>query len=290
MLSLFPKKEHLICFIGLWTPFESTWYVTCVAELKKMGKELCHGPGIAKNENLVNELVLYGMTQEEARVAVGLTSADSDSNNKQGEVVVKLSEVLYVGVMSVEEAMKKRRSAHSFHALKSITVQQLSQLMWAAQGVTKIDVDGDTYHTAPSGGSLQPLDVYAIIGNIEGIEPGCYHYQPRPHNITLLNRGDHRDLVSKLSCDQGWMARAPIIFIITGEYQRSAMKYGAAGKQYTIIEVGHIGQNIFLQAVALGLDCAIIGAFQETHIIDTLKCNKNHIPYSIMPVGYTTGL
>jgi len=86
------------------------------------------------------------------------------------------------------------------------------------------------------------------------------------------------------------MARAPVIFIITGEHQRSAKKYGAAGKQYTIIEVGHVGQNIFLQSVALGLECAIVGAFQEGHIIETLKCNPNHEPYSIMPVGYASGL
>jgi len=81
-----------------------------------------------------------------------------------------------------------------------------------------------------------------------------------------------------------------IIIIITGEWQRSAKKYGPAGKQYTIVEVGHVGQNIFLQAMALGLSCAIIGAFQEDNIIQTLNCDPNHIPYSIMPVGHKSDL
>eukprot|EP01124_Arcella_intermedia_P010640 TRINITY_DN17160_c0_g1_i1.p1 TRINITY_DN17160_c0_g1~~TRINITY_DN17160_c0_g1_i1.p1 ORF type:complete len:266 (-),score=70.14 TRINITY_DN17160_c0_g1_i1:11-700(-) len=214
-----------------------------------------------------------------------------DLNSESGSnIEITLPPPCHDGTVSLEHTLKIRRSAHNFNSLKPLTLAQLSQLLWAAQGVTKIDVDGDTYHTAPSGGSMQPLDIYALIGNIPGISPGAYHYIPRTHKLIQTASGEHREVVSKLSCNQEWMARAPVIFLITGEYQRSAAKYGAAGKQYTIIEVGHVGQNIFLQSMALGLACAIIGAFQEDNIIKLLNIPQNHIPYSIMPVGYSAGL
>jgi SagB-type dehydrogenase family enzyme len=84
-----------------------------------------------------------------------------------------------------------------------------------------------------------------------------------------------------------WMAKAPIMLVITGEYNRSTIKYGPRGITYTHIEVGHVGQNIFLQAEAIGLNAGIVGAFNNQQVIKTMGLPSSHDPLVIMPVGYS---
>lgn len=92
--------------------------------------------------------------------------------------------------------------------------------------------------------------------------------------------------MAEASLSQKWMARAPLNLMITAEYSRICGRYGERGVRYAMIEAGHIGQNIFLQAEALGLGAGIVGAFQDERVIKTIKIPSNHEPLLIMPVGY----
>jgi SagB-type dehydrogenase family enzyme len=84
-----------------------------------------------------------------------------------------------------------------------------------------------------------------------------------------------------------WMARAPVSFVITAEYRRTMLKYGQRGVRYAMIEAGHIGQNLFLQAEALGLNAGIVGAFHDQRVIEVLNISDTHEPLLIMPIGYS---
>jgi SagB-type dehydrogenase family enzyme len=83
-----------------------------------------------------------------------------------------------------------------------------------------------------------------------------------------------------------WMASAPVILVLTAEYGRFTVKYGDRGKRYAMIEVGHIGQNIFLQCEALGLSAGIAGAFYDKEVARIVNTQKNHEPLIVMPVGW----
>jgi SagB-type dehydrogenase family enzyme len=83
-----------------------------------------------------------------------------------------------------------------------------------------------------------------------------------------------------------WMAKAPVIFLITAEYKRITEKYGERGIRYALIEVGHVGQNLFLQAEALGLGAGIVGAFNDLEVSRVAALPPKHEPLLIMPVGY----
>jgi SagB-type dehydrogenase family enzyme len=187
------------------------------------------------------------------------------------------------GNMSLERAIKQRRTVRSFDD-KPLTVAQLSQVLWAAQGTTD---NRGLKRAAPSGGALYPADVYAVVGKngVQELAHGVYHYDPTRHSIAKILDSDARDKVAVASLRQMWMATAPVILVLTVEYRRITIKYGERGKRYAMIEVGHIGQNIFLQCQALGLCAGIVGAFYDTEVARAVNTQENHGPLIIMPVG-----
>jgi SagB-type dehydrogenase family enzyme len=197
---------------------------------------------------------------------------------------IQLSMPAYDGTVSVEKAIKERRTVRAFRP-KPLTSTQFSQILWSAQGIT--DEKGG-FRAAPSGGALYPLDVYAVVGErgVEGLKCGVYHYHPEGHSIQLILKGDRRKDVANASFWQMWMANAPVIFVVTSEHERITRKYGKRGIRYAHIEVGHVGQNIFLQSGALGLGAGIVGAFHDGAVAEAIGAPKAHEPLIIMPVGY----
>ena len=197
---------------------------------------------------------------------------------------IQLTDTRHESKVSVEEAIRKRRTVRSFRS-NSLTLPQLSQLLWAAQGIT------DTKHgfrSAPSGGALYPLDVYAIVGKggVKEMTEGVYRYLPDEHILQKASQGDLREDLASAALNQDWIAQAPVIFTITAEYRRITGKYGKRGIRYALIEAGHVGQNIFLQAEALGLNAGIVGAFHDDSVAEIIGALPGHEPVLIMPVGY----
>ncbi len=199
---------------------------------------------------------------------------------------ISLPKPSYKGTLSVEEALRARRTHRSFTS-HPLTLKQFSQLLWGAYGVTARKY-GSFLKTAPSAGGLYPLDIYGVVGKggVETLAEGVYHYNPEDHTASLLREGDLRAELTRQSLHQMWMAEAPLILVITGEYERSSVKYGPRGVTYTHIEAGCVGQNIFLQAEALGLKAGIVGAFNNRDVIKAMGLPSSHDPLLIMPVGF----
>jgi SagB-type dehydrogenase family enzyme len=201
---------------------------------------------------------------------------------KEGDVM--LPKIIHEDRLSVKDAIKRRRSVRSFSS-RAVTKEDLSQLLYAAQGITE---DKGFKRAAPSAGALYPLDIYAIVGEkgVEDLDAGVYHYSAPGHRIENVVTDDRKEQLAVASVQQMWMAKAPLNFVITAEYSRICSKYGERGIRYAMIEAGHVGQNIFLQAEALGLNAGIVGAFDDRKVIDVLGIPKKHEPLLIMPVGY----
>lgn len=197
---------------------------------------------------------------------------------------VALPEPSREGTLSVERAIGTRRTIRDFDSIP-LTLSHVSQLVWAAQGVTD---ETRGYRAAPSGGALYPLDIYAVVGKqgVEGLAEGVYRYSPREHALRKITGGDRRADVARASLEQTWIAKAPAVFVITAEYRRITVKYGKRGIRYATIEAGHVGQNIFLQAEALGLGAGIVGAFDDRGLARAIDAPDEHEPLLVMPVGY----
>ncbi|MGQ9688735.1 MAG: SagB/ThcOx family dehydrogenase [Desulfobaccales bacterium] len=205
------------------------------------------------------------------------------SGKVMGAEVVKLPAPAHKGKISVEEALKSRRTVRSF-ANQGLELSQVSQLLWGADGTS----DPRGYRTAPSAGATYPLEIYLAVGErgVSGLAAGLYRYRPEFHSLELCQRGDLRAAVARSSLHQTWMAEAPVMVIIAAEYRRCMARYGDRGVRYTDMEAGAAAQNLFLQAEALGLAAGIVGAFQDRALQDLLKLPSNHEPLLVMPVGY----
>ncbi len=206
---------------------------------------------------------------------------------KRHHVLVSLQEVKtvtlptpkYESNFSVEEALESRRSIRAYKS-EPLTLQHLSQLLWAAQGITY----ANTYRTAPSAGALYPLEIYLVAGDVVDLSPGVYKYHPDGHKMTLQVEGDKRKAVAKAALFQNWMSKAPVMVVITAVYRRTSKKYGKRGDRYVHIEVGHVAQNIYLQAGALNLGTVIVGAYSDQIVKNILNLQEEQ-PLAIMPIG-----
>ena len=212
-------------------------------------------------------------------------SALGKTFEKRREVRMKLPEPKVDGKVSLEKAIRDRRTVRSF-STRPLSLEQVSQLLWAAQGITE---QGGFKRAAPSAGALYPMDVRVLVGRdaVEHAGPGIYHYEAGAHATILLLEGDHRDELARASLSQFWMAKAPVNLVITAEYRRITGKYGERGERYAKIEAGHIAQNIFLQSRAMGLAAGIVGAFTDAEIRHVLHLDAAVDPLLIMPVGYS---
>lgn len=184
---------------------------------------------------------------------------------------------------SVEEALLRRRSIRSYRDTP-LTLAEVSQLLWAAQGVTE---PNRGFRTAPSAGALYPLEVYLVAGDVEELPSGVYKYLPREHRLVRVISGDLRGELSKAALGQPWVKEGAIVIVFSAVYERTTRKYGERGVRYVHMEVGHAAQNVYLQAVSLGLGTVVVGAFEDGEVKRILGMLGEEQPLYIMPVGKT---
>ncbi len=187
------------------------------------------------------------------------------------------------GGMSLAEAIARRKSIRRY-TRETITQSQLSQLLWSAQGIT--DVSSER-RSVPSAGATYPLEIFVVCGDncIENIEAGIYWYSPEEHSLHLHYKGDARLDLSEAALAQEYIVEAPLNIVICAVYERTALFYGPRAERYINMEAGHAGQNIYLQATALGLGTVAIGAFDDEPVREVLRLDKQYEPLYIFPIG-----
>ncbi|MDD3618263.1 MAG: SagB/ThcOx family dehydrogenase [Desulfobulbaceae bacterium] len=184
------------------------------------------------------------------------------------------------GRLSLEQCLARRRSIRHF-SRKPIALRQVSQLLWAAQGITS----PSGYRTAPSAGALYPLEMYAAAGLVEDLSAGVYHYRPRDHALVLIRQGDVRPVLTESALGQSAVNFGAATLAIAAVFERTTGKYGRRGRQYVHLDAGHAAQNICLQATALGLGTVPIGAFHDDMVAKTLHLPGDQVPLYLLPVG-----
>jgi SagB-type dehydrogenase family enzyme len=199
-----------------------------------------------------------------APVTVSATPADS------GTIILPPPKLK--GTVSVEEAIAARRSVRSFTE-EAITLEQVSQLMWAAQGITE---PSRGLRAAPSAGATYPLEVYILINQGDGIEPGAYHYIPQGHKLERIPPPE--GIVLHPLPDAATIAFA-------ADYSRTAQKYGGQAPLFVHLEMGHAAENVWLQAVALGLAAVVNGIFNEREMSAVLNLPPNQQLLYIIRIG-----
>lgn len=196
------------------------------------------------------------------------------------------------GPISVERALSERRSSRAY-ADSALSVGEVGQLLWAAQGETgPADAPpavlaewGAGRRTAPSAGARYPLETYLVVGSVTGLEPGLYRYDPPGHALVPLDRSDRRRALAAAALRQASVRDAPAALVLTGVQARLEGRYGGRAERYVVMEAGAAAQNVALQAVALGLGTVLVGAFRDDAVRDALGLPAEEAPLAILPIG-----
>ena len=190
--------------------------------------------------------------------------------------------------MPVPRALACRRSIRKYSD-EPLKLVEVAQLLWAAYGISD-PLRG--FKTTPSAGATFPLEVYFIaypesvlVSENEYLPPGSYKYDPDTHSISLIKEGDLRERLYRASLAQEYVKRAKGCIALAAVFQRTTSFYGKRGVRYVWIEVGHAGQNLYLQATSLGLATVAIGAFYDEEVEEILGLSRDERIAYLLPVA-----
>ena len=215
--------------------------------------------------------------------SAGCQPPDAEPSPAEDNARITLPEPRCDSDVSVEEALLKRRSVRNYTD-QTLTLQEVSQLLWAAQGIT----DPSGKRTAPSAGALYPLELYIVVGSVEDVTKGVYKYKSQQHELVGVLDGEQRKALAEAALNQQSIAQGAIDIVITAIYERTTGKYSDRGIRYVHMEAGHAAQNVYLQAVAMNLGTVVIGAFYDGRVKEVLNLPESEEPLYIMPVGRKT--
>jgi len=176
--------------------------------------------------------------------------------------------------------MLRRRSVREYSE-SSLSLSEISQLLWAAQGITHQNGS----RTTPSAGALFPLEVYVVAGRVDDLPSGVYRYEPHGRELVLVMSGDKREDLYLATIEQECVRVGAAAIIIAAVNERTTQKYGERGIRYICMEAGHAAQNVYLQASSLDLGTVVVGAFQDERVKKVLQMPAKESPLYIMPVG-----
>ena len=251
--------------------------------------------------NTLNKLGIIALVCLALLVTVVMAASESSSPSKaDASQAIKLPEPRTDGGMTVEKSLEERRSIRSF-GKDGLTLNEVSQLLWAAQGVT----DDKGHRTAPSAMARYPLQVYLLADNVTGLPSGVYHYSPEGHNLTIMAEGNVDEYYNATAGFEAWIKTAPAIFVITGNINgmnqmpglrpgnRTSENNRTSGNQmprqdmsqWVYIDAGAAAENLLLEVVSLDLASTYTAGFSANKTEELLGLPSGEVPIGVLPVG-----
>ena len=168
------------------------------------------------------------------------------------------------------KVLRQRRSIRDYSPAP-LALKELSNLLWATQELRE-EASSPWYRTVPSAGALHPIDTYLVINRVEGFEAGIYFLNVTDFSLEMKNKGDFSRQIARAALDQDIAREAAVVFVWVAVIHRSRQKYRQRAYRYIYLDCGHIAQNLYLAATAMGLGCCGIAAFfddEVNHLIET---------------------
>jgi SagB-type dehydrogenase family enzyme len=194
--------------------------------------------------------------------------------------VIKLPSPRTDSDVSVEKAIERRRSVREFSDAP-ISLADLSQLLWAAEGMT----GGGELRASPSAGATYPLEIYVVTARVTDLSNGIFKYRPQKHELVRMREGAMLREFARGSVGQSCVEEAAAVIVLAAVYERTTGVYGQRGIRYVDNEIGHTAENVWLQAVALGLGTVAVGAFDDDAVAEELHFKRGEKPLYLLPIG-----
>lgn len=194
--------------------------------------------------------------------------------------MISLPQPITDGHVSLEKSMSLRRSVRTYKN-QPLSIQELSQLLWAGQGVT----NERGFRTAPSAGATFPIELFVVVNNVQGLKKGIYHYIIGEHKLKLVDVRQVEKELARAALSQSMISDGGVVIILTAIFERTTQRYGERGIRYIHNEIGHVSQNIHLQVAALNLGTVVIGAYRDEEVEAILNLGNEIRVLYMMPIG-----
>ncbi len=194
-----------------------------------------------------------------------------------------------VGKIPLVEAIANRASERAFTD-ESLTLEELSFLLWATQGVREVDKNNVwTMRAVPSGGARQPYETYLLVNNVDELERGIYRYLPIEHKLILVteNLPDADELMNK-AWSQNFIGKSAVVFVWVAIPYKTEWRYSLISYKDILIEAGHICQNLYLACKGIGAGTCAIAAYDQKVMDELIQIDgENEMTVYLAPVGKT---
>ncbi|MGE5632335.1 MAG: SagB/ThcOx family dehydrogenase [Caulobacteraceae bacterium] len=187
---------------------------------------------------------------------------------KYGENVISKKEIL--------ACMKSRRSRRKY-SKTPLSMEELSFLLWATQGVDKVVKNNyATLRPVPSGGARHAFETYLAVNNVDGLNKGIYRYLPLEHKLSALYNEDNIGAkIISATMDQKFTGQCAVTFIWSCIPYRSEWRYSVSAHKTMLLDAGHICQNLYLACEAVGCGTCAIAAYDQKLLDDLIKVDGN---------------
>lgn len=164
-----------------------------------------------------------------------------------------------------------------------MSLDELSRLLQYSAGVTDRRTGS---RAAPSAGATYPIETYAVVNNVESVRAGIYHYLVPSHELDLVREGHVQREMSNAALGERMLLEANVVLVLSAVYKRTERRYRERAKRYIHFEAGHIAQNVYLVATAMGLGTCAVGAFYDEDMNNVLGLDgqEESVLY-LLPVG-----
>jgi SagB-type dehydrogenase family enzyme len=186
-----------------------------------------------------------------------------------------------VSNLSLTGAIERRRSVRKYSEA-SLTLEELSYLLFCTQGVQEVLPRPATMRPTPSAGARHAFETYILCNRVQGLEPGLYRFVAIPHKLVAEDLDESITERIAAACFNQYVSQSAATFIWTADVYRMAWRYGERSYRYLHLDAGHVCQNLYLAAEAVGAGCCAIGAFldDEFNIVLGLDGENDFVVYA----------
>ena len=176
-----------------------------------------------------------------------------------------------LGHMPLEQAIRTRRSLREYGD-DALTLKELSFLLWATQGVSKVERNEEghivnQFRTVPSGGARHPFETYLLVNRVEGLTPGVYRYLPLEHELMLVRAEQALAQTITDACyGRAFVGQAAVVFAWAAVPARTEWRYGQMAHRMIAIEAGHVCQNLYLAAESITAGACALLAYDQARM------------------------
>jgi len=169
-------------------------------------------------------------------------------------------EALELGNISLKEVITNRRSRRKYSDIP-LTLEELSFLLWATQGVSPANPN---LRNVPSAGAKHPFETYLYINRVDELDKGLYRYLPKEHKLLFLkNQEGMMDKIYEACCQQAFVRESALMFFWTAIPYRTEWRYSILSHKMIAIDAGHLCQNLYLACEAIDGGMCAIGKYSQ---------------------------